>query len=423
MSNIELLAQRQQILGKAHLFYREPIQIVRGQGVLLYDQYDREYIDMYNNVPCVGHGNPAVVAAMQNQMAELNVHSRYLHEGIVAFGQRLLSHHAEALNSIVFACSGTEAVEVALMTARHSTGGQGIICTDATYHGNSTEIGKMSARPVTDPNFRSIPFPQTYRPLADGANEDELCNLYLKKVQEAIDDFAKQDIPLAGMIVCSILANEGLPDIPAGFMPKAAALVRAAGGLFIADEVQAGYCRSGHWWGYQSSGFKPDIAIMGKPMGNGLPLSAVAANSDLIAAFREKTGYFNTFASSPLQAAVGMAVLDVLEADNILEGATRVGQYLHTELEKMQTDCEAMAEVRGCGLFIGLEWVSDRRLKIADRKGAFDVANRMKQKGFLISNAGALGNVVKIRPPLVFKMEHADLFLNAFAEMLTEIEK
>ncbi|MBT3425094.1 MAG: aspartate aminotransferase family protein [Gammaproteobacteria bacterium] len=423
MSNSELLAKREQILGKAQLFYREPVQIVRGQGVLLYDQHDQQYIDMYNNVPCVGHGNPSVVAALQQQMAELNVHSRYLHPGIIDFGKRLLDHHADHLDSIVFSCSGTEAVEVALMTARHATGGQGIICTDATYHGNSTEVGKMSARPVSDPRFRSIPFPQSYRPLAEGVTEDELCQLYLNKVEEAIDDFADKDIPFAGMIVCSILANEGLPDIPAGFMSQAAALVRAAGGVFIADEVQAGYCRSGHWWGYQTSDFQPDIVVMGKPMGNGLPLSAVAANHDLIAAFRSKTGYFNTFASSPMQAAVGMAVLDVIEADNLLENATSIGRYLQTELTKLQPDCDAMAEVRGRGLFIGIEWVNDRERKVADRKGAFDVANRMKQKGFLISNAGALGNVVKIRPPLVFKQEHADLFLSAFAEMLTEIKR
>lgn len=423
MSNLELLAKREQILGKAQLFYREPVQIVRGQGVLLYDQHDRQFIDMYNNVPCVGHGNPTVVAALQHQMAELNVHSRYLHPGIIDFGERLLDYHADHLDSIVFSCSGTEAVEVALMTARHATGGQGIICTDATYHGNSTEVGKMSARPITDARFRSIPFPQSYRPLADGVTEDELCQLYLGKVREAIDDFADKNIPFAGMIVCSILANEGLPDIPTGFMSQAAALVRAAGGVFIADEVQAGYCRSGHWWGYQTSGFQPDIVVMGKPMGNGLPLSAVAANHDLIAAFREKTGYFNTFASSPLQAAVGMAVLDVIEADNLLATATEIGQYLQAELTKMQPSCDAMAEVRGRGLFIGIEWVNDQEQKVADRKGAFDVANRMKQKGFLISNAGALGNVVKIRPPLVFKREHADLFLNAFAEMLTEIKR
>ena len=423
MSNSELLQKREQILGKAQLFYREPVQIVRGQGVYLYDQHDRRFIDMYNNVPCVGHGNPKVVAALQQQMAELNVHSRYLHGGIIDFGKRLLDYHADHLDSIVFSCSGTEAVEVALMTARHATGGQGIICTDATYHGNSTEVAKMSARPVSDPRFRSIPFPQSYRPLVEGATNEELCQLYLDKVKSAIDDFAENGIPFAGMIVCSIFANEGLPDIPAGFMSQAASMVRAAGGVFIADEVQAGYCRSGHWWGYETSGFEPDIVVTGKPMGNGLPLSAVAANRDLIAAFREKTGYFNTFASSPMQAAVGMAVLDVIETDNLLTTATEVGQYLQTELSKMQPACEAMAEVRGRGLFIGIEWVNDQKLKVADRKGAFEVANRMKQKGFLISNAGALGNIVKIRPPLVFKQEHADLFLTAFAEMLTEINR
>jgi len=189
----------------------------------------------------------------------------------------------------------------------------------------------------------------------------------------------------------------------------------------IADEVQAGYCRSGNWWGYETSGFTPDIVTMGKPMGNGLPVSAVVASTELVTAFRNHTHYFNTFASSPVQAAAGMAVLDVIEQEDLLARSAALGDYLRTELTKMQARCESMGDVRGCGLFAGIEWVSDRAAKTADAKGAFDVANRLKEKGFLLSNAGALNNVVKIRPPLVFQQKDADDFLAAFAEMLTEI--
>lgn len=426
MINHELLARRSRLLGAAPLFYQNPVHLVRGDGVLLYDEEGKEYIDLYNNVPCVGHANPHVVEAMQKQMSTLNVHSRYLHEGVLDYAERLLELHPQNFESVIFSCSGTEASEVALMMARFATGGRGIICSDSTYHGNSAEVRKMTMTTAKniekDSEFRAIPFPQTYRPLADDISGQELCNLYLAKVQAAIDDFAENSIPFAGMFVCSIFANEGLPDIPEGFMEKAVALVHKAGGLVIADEVQAGFCRSGNWWGYQTSGFTPDIVTMGKPMGNGLPLSAVAASADLVKVFRENTRYFNTFSSSPLQAATGMAVLDVIESENLLVESAKIGAYLREELELMASNCDRMGDVRGCGLFTGVEWVSDAKEKTADMSGAVDVANNLKDKGFLLSNAGAFGNVIKIRPPLVFKKQHADLFLTAFSEMLEETQ-
>ncbi len=422
MNATNIADRRHATMGDATLFYDEPVEIVRGKGVFLYDKSGKEYIDMYNNVPCVGHANQKVVAAMQEQMATLNVHSRYLHEGILDYAERLLTLHSEKMETTVFACSGTEASEVALMMARHATGGQGMICTNATYHGNSTEVSKMSARPVTDKYFRSIPFPETYRPLETNASGGELAQLYLDKIQDAIDDFAANKVPLAGMFVCSIFANEGLPVIPPGFMQKAAELVRKAGGVVIADEVQAGYCRSGNWWGYQTSEFVPDIATMGKPMGNGLPISAVVASADLVAAFRDKTHYFNTFASSPLQAAVGMAVLDEIEDRDLLNRSAELGQYLRGSLTSIQENCESMGDVRGCGLFVGVEWVSDRESKKADAGGANAMANKLKEKGFLLSSAGAKGNVVKIRPPLVFEKDQADSFLEAFQESLRDLD-
>ena len=204
-------------------------------------------------------------------------------------------------------------------------------------------------------------------------------------------------------------------------MARAVDLVHKAGGVVIADEVQAGYCRSGNWWGYETSGFKPDIVTMGKPMGNGLPVSAVAASTELVTAFRDHTRYFNTFASSPVQAATGIAVIDVIEQEDLLTCSAKLGEYLRCELATMQDGCEGMGDVRGCGLFVGIDWVSDKAGKTADPDGAIDVANRMKDKGFLLSNAGALDNVVKIRPPLVLQQDQADAFLEAFAEMLTEI--
>ena len=425
MPNSDLKARRDRFLGKgAPLFYNEPLHIVRGEGVWLHEADGRKFVDMYNNVPCVGHANPHVVAAMHKQVGTLNVHSRYLHEGIVDYAERLTGLHHETIESVVFACSGTEANEVAMHMARIATKGRGFICTDAAYHGNSQQVGQLtyvSSEKQRSEYVRSIPCPQTYRPIAENVPETELTELYLQKVKEAIAAFQESDVPFAGMMVCPLLANEGLPNIPAGFMPKAAEIVREAGGLFIIDEVQSGFCRSGRWWGYDVMDVVPDIVTMGKPMGNGLPLSAAAARRELVEGFRERSHYFNTFASSPLQAATGMAVLDVLEGENIAEHADAVGGYLRGELEKMVDTCEPVAEVRGHGLFVGLEWVSDLENKTPDREGAVTVINAMKDKGFLMSNAGALSNIVKIRPPLVFGKEHADLFLTAFAETMQEL--
>lgn len=425
MPNSDLKARRDRFLGKgAPLFYNEPLHIVRGEGVWLYEADGRKFVDMYNNVPCVGHANPHVVAAMHKQASTLNVHSRYLHEGVVDYAERLTGLHHETIESVVFACSGTEANEVAMTMARIATKGRGFICTDAAYHGNSQQVGQLTyQRPDKQRNqhVRSIPFPQTYRPISESATETELTGLYLQKVKEAIAGFSESDVPFAGMLVCPILANEGLPNIPTGFMPKAAEIVREAGGLFIIDEVQSGFCRCGQWWGYEAMGVVPDIVTMGKPMGNGLPLSGVAARRELVEGFRERARYFNSFASSPLQAATGMAVLDVLEQEGLAGHANEVGDYLRDELRKIAGTCEPMAEVRGLGLFVGLEWVSDRNDKTPDREGAVTVINAMKDKGFLMSNAGALGNIVKIRPPLVFGREHADLFLTVFAETMQEL--
>ena len=423
MTNTELLARRDRLLGaKMTTFYRDPVNIVRGEGAWLFDADGKRYVDMYNNVPCVGHAHPRVVEAMREQMATLNVHSRYLHEGILDYAERLMDRHTETITTVVFSCSGTEANDAAMHMARIATGGHGIICTDAAYHGNSMEVRKLTnVRTARDPEIRSIPFPQMYRPLREGVSSAELTELYLAKVQEAIDDFKARNVPLAGMLVCPILANEGLPNIPDGFMAGAAAMIREAGGLFIADEVQSGFCRTGQWWGYEAEDFVPDIVTMGKPMGNGVPLSATAARKDLVDAFREETRYFNTFASCPLQAAVGMAVLEVIEEENLLQNVADTGDYLLKELVKFENRCESLAEVRGRGLFISLEWVSDRAAKTPDHDGAVDMVNRLKDKGFLVSTDGALDNLVKIRPPLVFQREHADLFLSAFEETLEEL--
>ncbi len=422
----QLAARRDRALGAgAPLFYNAPLHIVRGEGVYLFDTDGRRYLDMYNNVPCVGHANPDVVEAMARQQGTLNVHSRYLHEGIVAFAERLASLHGPAIESVVFSCSGTEANEVALRMARLATGKTGIVCTNATYHGNSEAVAKLN-RIGTDRNavgdVRAIPFPEMLRPLLPGASEDELAEAYLDRLRGAIRSLEEDGIGFAGLIVCSIFANEGLPDVPRGFMPRAAEIVRTAGGVVIADEVQAGYARTGRWWGYDVTGFTPDIVVTGKPMGNGLPLAATAASRSLVEGFRAATRYFNTFASSPLQAAVGMAVIDVIERDGLRENVAAVGAFLKSALAERKARFASIADVRGHGLFVGVEIARTDAARTPDTNRAIDVINRLKDKGFLTSNAGAYRNVVKIRPPLVFSQSHAEEFLVAFDATMAELD-
>ncbi len=423
MSQGELAARRDRAIGAgAPLFYEAPLHIVRGEGAYLFGADGRRYVDMYNNVPCVGHANPRVTEAMARQQATLNVHSRYLHEGIVAFAERLAALHGPQIESVIFSCSGTEANEVALRMARVATGRRGIVCTNATYHGNSELVGSLThvgdGRPET-PEVRAFPFPETYRPIEPGLSEAELGEAYLRRLEAAIEACATPGVGFAALIVCSIFANEGLPNVPAGFMEKAAAMSRAAGGLVIADEVQAGYGRAGRWWGYEVTGFTPDIVVTGKPMGAGLPLAATSASRALVESFRARTRYFNTFASSPLQAAVGMAVLDEIEDRALIDNAARVGGFLLGALTQRKGAWAAIGDVRGQGLFIGVEMVD--AAGAPDPARARAVANALKDRGFLTSNAGAFGNVVKVRPPLVFSLGDAEAFLDAFDDTVAEL--
>ncbi len=418
----DLKARRDDCFGAGStLFYGEPVHIVRGEGVHLFDSEGRRFVDMYNNVPSVGHCHPHVVDAVSNQIATLNVHSRYLHEGILEYAERLTAKHHNGIHSVVFSCTGTEANEVALMMARAATGGEGIICTNAAYHGNSTEVRRLTHCKSETGNVRSIPFPEIFRFGQVDTPTADPCDYFLHRLNDVIAGFERDGVALAGMLVCPIFANEGLPNVPAGFFSEALKMVHAAGGLLIADEVQAGLCRTGQWWGYEVMGFEPDIVTMGKPLGAGLPVAATAASRDLVETFRRDTRYFNTFASSPAQAAAGNAVLDVIESERLLESVGAVGDWLRAELANCKDRCEPMADVRGSGLFVALEWVKDRSSLTPDRHGAIRVVDKLKDRGFLTSNAGAYGNVVKLRPPLVFSQADAEEFMTAFEDVLAEL--
>ena len=424
MNNQQLVTRRENAIGKgAPLFYEEPLHIVRGEGAYLFDADGKRYIDMYNNVPCVGHANPNVATAMYTQLQKLNVHSRYLHEDILEYAEEIADLHASSIESVVFSCSGTEANEVAMTMARIATGGSAFICTNAAYHGNSDQVGRLTYVPLENnkrKNIYSIPYPQTFRPIVPGLSEQELSLKYLQVLEDTITQIQADGIGFAGILFCPIFANEGLPEIPAGFMQAATQMVRDAGGLVIIDEVQSGFCRTGRWWGYEKVGVEPDIVTMGKPMGNGLPLSATASRKEIVEQYRSRTRYFNTFASSPLQAATGMAVLKEIKDRNILNQVGQIGEYLRNGLEGYLHRIDYIGDIRSQGLFVGIDWVVSKDDNTPNREGAVRVVNVMKTKGFLMSNAGEHGNVIKIRPPLVFQKEHADAFLEAFDSTMDE---
>ena len=418
--NDDLLDRHRRVMGGgAPLFYQQPLELVRGDGVWLWDGAGNRYLDLYNNVPCVGHANPRVVDAVHRQASTLNVHSRYLHEGVIAYAERLVGLHqlAGGASSLVFTCSGTEAAEVAIGVARAATGKAGIIGTDATYHGNLGQVARLTRLGADDQRaeVRAIATPQRFRPLADGLDDDELCERHLDQLRARIASLEADGSGFAGLLLCSILANEGLPDVPGRFFPRAAEVVHEAGGLLIADEVQAGFARSGSLWGYQTSGFTPDIVLLGKPMGNGIPVAGVVAATDLITGFRERHRYFNTFAGSPVQAAAAGAVLDEIEDRQLVTGVAEVGQRVRDGLRSIQGEHPAMGDVRGHGLFIGVDWVepgTDR----PDVAGAAAMVEALRARGMLLGAAGQHGNVLKIRPPLVFEHQHGELFLDAFAD-------
>ena len=412
--------KRTQFMGESPLFYKEPIYLEKGEGVWLYDKAGKKYLDVYNNVPVAGHCHPRIIASLTDQASKLNVHSRYISDVVVDYSEKLVSLHSDNLSKLQMACSGTEAVEIAIKMARIHTGGQGIICSNATYHGNSHETFRMTIGPF-EPEFRRVTYPESYRPIKEGLSQEELCTLYLKEVEKQIEGFSQDGIKFAGLIFCSLFANEGLPDFPKDYLTKVSKLVRDSGGVLILDEVQAGFGRTGTWWGYQLSNVSPDIAVMGKPMGSGLPVSGVIATEEISDTFHEKAFYFNTTAATPLQAAVAGTVIDIIQDEGLIENAEKIGGYLKTELLKIKDDFDYLGDVRGPGLFIGLDIVDNKEDKNPDREKAIEIVEILKNKGVLISNAGQYRNVLKLRPPLVFDIDNANFLLETLNQAFREV--
>lgn len=403
-----LMARREAVLGpNVPTFFENPVHLVKGEGVWVWDADGRKYLDCYNNVPHVGHCHPNVVAAIAAQAAILNTHTRYLHDGIIDYAERLTAKFQPQLNQLIMVCSGSEANDIALRMAQAMTGKTGIISTDNTYHGNTMAVSQLSSRkpPIGGyaANIRHVTAPDTLRPI--GGNTAGQAEAFAREIQIAIDDLEASGHGFSGFLFCPTFANEGLPNLPQDFMQPAAKVIHAAGGILIADEVQPGFGRSGDtWWGHDWLGLSPDVVTLGKPMANGHPVAAVVARAEVMAAFRNAFGYFNTFGGNPVSCAAAAATLDVIENENLVANAKTIGVEFLQNLQGL--DHTSIASTRGRGLFIALELETDG---VADEALAAHVVEYARNNGMLMGRTGRNRNVLKLRPPMPFSAENATL--------------
>ena len=407
-----LIEQRDRLLGPAYrLMYQKPLHFVRGEGVWLYDADGRAYLDTYNNVVSLGHCHPDVVEAITRQVATLCTNTRYLHETILELADGLLSTVAGDLSHMMLTGSGSEANDLAYRIAQVRTGGTGVVITETAYHGITDAVSKFSPTlgegVSLGAHVRTVPAPAAYR---SGPN---VADRFTRDVERAIADMKRHGIRPAMLIVDSIFTSDGiLPEEP-GFLKGAVEAIRRAGGIFVADEVQPGFGRTGsHMWGFQRHGVDPDIVTLGKPMGNGQPIAGLLTRHDVVEEFGKKSRYFNTFAGNAVSCAAAAAVLMVIRRDRIMDNARDVGAYLLSKVDALRARHDCLGNVRGAGLFVAADIVTDRETQASDRDRTTRVVNAMRDNGVLISACGADHNILKIRPPLIFSRENVDLFVD-----------
>ena len=420
-----LLERRQAVLGKTYMFYNEPLELVRGRGCMLYDAAGKEYLDCYNNVANVGHCHPYVLDALTRQASTLNTNSRYLHPEIVRLGERLSATLPAHLDTLVFVCTGSEANDLAVRMSRLISGNEGVVITENSYHGNTTTVAPLS---LIDYDIKdkpgwvaTVPPPNLYRGLYRQDVNDAGAK-YADHVTQAAETLAVGGPGMAALMIDSIFDANGALVPPPDYMPLAYEAAKKAGALVIADEVQMGFARSGtHMWGFEAFGVEPDIVTMGKPMGNGHPVAAVATRREIAEVLQKQTGYFNTFGGNTVSAAVANACLDVLIGEDLQGNAARSGAWLMKELNALMQRHEIIGHIQGRGLFLGVELVTDRTTKGPAKFAARWVRERMKVLGVLVSSTGPHGNIIKIRPPLVFSLADAARCLEALDRALAEI--
>lgn len=414
-----IIRRRANALGPAYkLFYRRPVEIVRGLGVRLYDADGAEYLDAYNNVASIGHSNPDVVRAIVDQVGTLNTNTRYLNEGLVEYAERLLATHDVVIDQTMFTCTGSEAVDLALRIARHVTGRTGIIVSANAYHGITSAVAEIS--PSLGKHVPLGPFVRVVpAPIDDGR---DVGAVLAADVTSAIEDLRRHGIEPAAMIVDTVFSSDGLRPGPAGFLRSARDVVADAGAVFIADEVQPGFARTGDaFWGYQRHGISPDIAVMGKPMGNGMPIAGIAARSELLADFGKKTRYFNTFGGNTVSVAAASAVLEYIQTHELLANSRVQGHRLLEGMKRILGSRASIGDVRGAGLYTAAD-VVDPITGRADGAAALAIVNGLRDRRVLISATGPEGSILKVRPPLVASAADIDELLDRLDATVTAVE-
>jgi 4-aminobutyrate aminotransferase-like enzyme len=413
-----LVARRRQLLGPGYkLFYEQPIEVVRAEGVHLFDPDGAGYLDAYNNVPCVGHCHPHVVEAITRQARTLNSNTRYLAEPLLDYAERLLATHHGGLGSVMLACSGSEATDLALRIARHASGAQGVVVTTNAYHGVTAAAAEVS--PSLGPNEPLGVHVRTVAPPGPAeADTGAAGDAFALRVEEAIADLRRHGTATAAVLMDAMFSSDGLVPDPPGFLRPVVDVAHAAGALFVADEVQAGFGRTGAaMWGYQRHGIEPDLVTMGKPMGNGVPISGVAARPELLERFGNEVRYFNTFGANSIAIAAAAAVLDVIERDDLVAHAGEVGEHLRAGLVGLAREHAVLRNIRGAGLYVAADLV-DPATGAPDARAASRVVNGLRDRRVLISAAGATASALKVRPPLPFGHDNADQLLSALADVL-----
>lgn len=434
-----ILRRRRQVLGpNLALFYDPPLHLVRGEGVWLSDAAGRRYLDCYNNVPHVGHCHPYVTEAIINQVRQLNTNTRYLGEQVVEYSERLARSlgglgtdgkpAGSQLSVCAFVNSGSEANDIAWRMARAWSGESGGLTLEYAYHGITEAIDALSPANSTTgryaPHIRGLAAPDPYRGPHRGAGADApgLARLYAADADQAILSLARAGMKPAAFIVDSAFMTNGVLEVMPGYLQQVFAKVRAAGGLCIADEVQSGFGRMGGvMWGHRHHDVTPDIVTIGKPAGNGHPLGVVITRPEIMERFLAQTGFFSTFGGNNVSSAAGLAVLDVIEHEKLVENAAATGTYFKQGLSRLMARHALIGAVRGTGLAIGVELVLDRASRLPARHQTQRLLNLVRDAGVLIGSEGVLGNVLKIRPPIVFQREHADLAIDAIDHALSKL--
>ena len=422
------LNARQELLGKnLSISYAKPLKIVRGWKQFLYDETARAYLDVYNNVPLVGHSHPRVAEAVHRQIALLNTNTRYLHDEVLRYADRLTRLLPSPLKVCYFLNSGTEANELALRLARTHTGSENVIVLDHAYHGHTSTLIDVSPYKFNGPGGRGrkpwvhvAPIPDDYRGI-HRRGEPDLGAKYAAHVGEILDRLKREGEGITAFLTETMPSVAGQIVFPPNYLAEAYKQVRAAGGVCVADEVQVGFGRLGtHFWGFETQGVVPDIVVLGKPIGNAFPLAAVVTTPEIAASFANGMEFFSTFGGNPVACAAGLAVLDVLRDEALQQNALRVGAAWIRELRALQSNYPLVGDVRGLGLFLGIDLINERETRAPASDQASYIVNRLREGGILAGTDGPHHNVIKLRPPLCFSDSDAMLFTSTLASVLAE---